>query len=330
MNHTILEKSPVKEYAIEQAKKYEFEKNLQKSSNHIFMKKESEFVSVNRVIKNYAKRSAMEFDTIFKLYKLQNYSFSPQYFEGSSYKYGSLTSFMNFVKIATMEGRGSFSTTSLTTFKLITSFINDIKGFSKPFPYIFNEAERKKHVSDLINSGTLTKEEEEFINSRISARKPEASLEERSYSKDRIKRKVKEMKDTTVKKSKRNFLSEQDFMTIVNNYKLGSKVVQALLPTHNKQTIANYVRSCIALESGQKLKSICPTELQKCFSNVKNQTVPVSTSPVVKPVNVNNEKFVLLNDKEDIIKASSSLDFLRGYLEACLDKSLKLYKLTEL
>jgi hypothetical protein len=135
MNTLTKEKQSVREYAIAEQKKYEFEKELQKSSTHIFLKKESEFTSVNRIINKFKKISSMEFDTIFKLYKFQNYSYSPQYLLGTSYKYGTLFCFITYVKAAT-KGLMSAGVNKpgYKTNSVIFDFIKEVKEFSSPFP----------------------------------------------------------------------------------------------------------------------------------------------------------------------------------------------------
>ena len=82
---------------------YEDEERIRKQHTHIFLKKESEFNQVARIIKRFQEYSSMEFDTLFKLYKLQNYQLTPSLFKGTSYKYGTLSAFLSFVRLATKD-----------------------------------------------------------------------------------------------------------------------------------------------------------------------------------------------------------------------------------
>ena len=351
MNTLVKEKKPVREFAIEEQKKYEFEKNLQKSATHIFLKKESEFTSVNRIINKFAKISGMEFYTFFKMYKFQNYAYSPAYYKGTSYKYGSLNCFSSYIKAATNNLMPSkVNGKVLSSSKLIYDFIQEVKNFSSPFPYIFNIDEGKKGIRDLLDSGTLTQEEVDFVLSAISTGKPGSSDYERSArSLSRSNKKVektekveKVAKEAKMAKKTKQFLSEQDLLTIVNNYKLGTKVVSALLPKHNKKTLYNYIRSCRLMEQNIVPQKVCPNGLIECFNKVKNKKLPLNSSKVLaceqksnrktQKLNITNplESYIIMDSLNNVHRISDNEMFLRGFLEGSKDNSLKLFKIVEL
>lgn len=341
----VLEKSSPKEYAIEDLKRYELEKNFQKSSTHIFLKKESEYASVKRVIGNFKKRSSMEFMTIFKLYKFQNYKYSPEYLLGTHYKYGSLTCMNTYVKSATKDLMPLKSLgTAYHTAKLIYDFIQDIKSFSTPFPYIFSSNEPKKGIKELVDSGTLTKEEIDFVNYSELSLKSKSSLDEISGKEANKIRKAKQVKiDKTSKEQEMNSrrltrFTKSDYMVIVNNYRLGTPAVSALLPHLNKKTLFNYVKSCELLASNIVPKILCPKMLVDCFNEVKNTTLPIDSSnelksPIFRRGNKNkqssNTQFIIMDRSNNIVKMSDNEMFIRGFKEGSKNKSWKIYKIVE-
>jgi hypothetical protein len=344
----LLEKSSPKEYAIEDLKRYELEKNFQKNSTHIFLKKESEYASVKRIIGNFKKRSSIEFMTIFKLYKFQNYKYSPEYLLGTHYKYGSLNCMSTYVKAATKDLIPSKSSdTAYHTAKIIYDFIQDIKSFSSPFPYIFSPDETKKGISELVESGTLTQEEIDFINYQDLSTKPKSSIEEISCGKTNKNKKIKKEKQVKIdKNSKEQEMSSRtltkftksDYMVIVNNYKLGTPAVSALLPHLNKRTLFNYVKSCELLASNIVPKILCPKMLVDCFNEVKNNTLSINISnelksPIFRRGNKNkqssNTQFVIMDRNHNVIKMSDNEMFIRGFKEGSRNKSWKIYRIVE-
>ena len=208
---------------------YEDEEKMRKQHTHIFIKKESEYDQVTRVIKKYREYSSMEFDTIFKLYKTQNYALTPSLFEGSSYKYGTLSAFSNFVRIAT---RSSAEYSTNCAFQTIFSFINEIKQYSEPFPQIFKT---RCKVDKLIGSKTLTQEEIDFLYSKISSSHP-CSEKERTTSSSQLKRQAQKEKRSTKVKTRTKRTSSRwatspeqklaAYKLIVKNYKKGHNFVK--------------------------------------------------------------------------------------------------------
>lgn len=351
MNLT-MEKSPVKEYAIEEQKKYEFEKQLQKSSTHIFIKKESEYSSVNRVVKNFKKSSAMEFETLFKLYKFQNYKYSPEYLIGTSYKYGTLNCLSTYIKAATKGLLGiSKGKAGYATAKLVYDFIEQIKSFSTPFAYIFPENEPKKGIKDLLESEILTKEEIDFVVNKIEGTKKSVSFDELSGknhyqkyikpNKEAKREKETNSKEKNMAKRSRYLLDKSEFMIIANNYKLGATAVGSLLPHLNKKTVFNYVRSCKLLENNIVPERTCPEMLKECFNEVKNTTLPITSfENVIKPKKVtrktqksetknSNTQYIIIDRSNNIVKMSDNEMFIKGYKEGSKNKSWKVYKIVE-
>lgn len=342
----LLEKSSPKEYAIEDLKRYELEKNFQKNSTHIFLKKESEYTSVKRVIGNFKKRSSMEFMTIFKLYKFQNYKYSPEYLLGTHYKYGSLNCMSSYVKAATKDLMPSKSYgTAYHSAKIIYDFIQHIKSFSSPFPYIFSPNETKKGISALVESGTLTQEEIDFINYQDLSAKPKSSMEEiscvnkhKKIEKEKQVKIDKNSKEQEMNSRKLTRFTKSDYMVIVNNYRLGTPAVSAMLPHLNKKTLFNYIKSCELLSSNIVPKILCPKMLVDCFNEAKNTTLSIDSSnelksPIFRRGNKNkqssNTQFAIMDRNNNVIKMSDNEMFIRGFKEGSKNKSWKIYKIVE-
>ena len=83
---------------------------------HIIIK-ESEYKQVQRSINKFGKESNMEFSTIFKMYKIQEYPLTPSLFIGTSYKYGTLAAILGWVRTAT-RGGCNYSSNSMYNIRL--------------------------------------------------------------------------------------------------------------------------------------------------------------------------------------------------------------------
>ena len=345
MNTLTKEKQPVKEYAIAEQKKYEFEKELQKSATHIFLKKESEFTSVSRIINNFKKRSGMEFETLFKLYKFQNYGYSPEYLLGTSYKYGTLVCMASYIKCAT-NGLMSISAKKpgYSTNKIIYDFVNEIKSVSQPFPYIFDDKHRgksRKKISDLVASETLSKEEMLFITTSLNS--ANASTYEQIHYAPSTNRKViksnilvnKTKEKNMTNKRTKQFLTESDYRTIVSLYKKGVTHVASLLPHMNRKTISNYIRSCKLLERNIVPNRTCPEQLKYLFdemysnyslksTSTKNNSnqIQITHTPIV-------ESYCIVKDSSIVVSDSDEM-YVRGYYDCGNDGSWKLYRMVEI
>lgn len=303
---------------------YEKEKMLRHQRTHILVK-ESEFKQVQRSINKFSKKCSIEFDTVFKMYKIQNYSLTTKLFRGSSYKYGTLSSIRNLVKSATVTDK-PFSTNNWIN--SIFEFITEIKSCSKPFPYVFKEMEGRKNAIDLINTGTLTFEEKEFLLQPIKSKRVARSDNERDTRKVVKKVKEKIMKKNETKEQQRNTI----YSLIISNYKRkdAAKYIKSELQKNNikisSSTLLAYLSACRVYEKKHKVTTHCPKSLiDMCDKHLNKLNVNnLVTTGIVSTV---QDKYLLVNNNE-IVKSGNSLDFLKGYKEAS-GIEMKIYQIVD-
>lgn len=324
----VKEKVNPKNYIADLAKKYMIEKSFEKKSK-ILIVKESEYHQVKRIITKFAQDSYMEFDTLFKLYKLQKYTIDAKYFAGTQYNYQSLVNLKSIIRSSTLDSSiGSRNKTR----DLVNKFINDIKDFSKPFSGNLLDSKRKK-IDDLINCGSLTKEEIDFIKSDI---KPTYIRKK----KDRIAKPVIKTEEGEKVMLESNLFMEADnkYDLIAQNYKTNLKALYERLPELKRGTVNSYVSYLKRLDKGNEVSKRCPSSLYKAWLRLGNteikpqQEVVKSIDTTYNEINVleqvQDNKFILVKDSE-ILVSNSSLNYIRGYKEALTITSLKIYQLVD-
>ena len=301
---------------------------------------ESEFDQVARSIRKFQKESLLEFDTIFKLYKLQNYPLEPRVFKGSRYKYGTLSCIKNKVKIATNDNTNLLGD---TTYNVIRDFIKEIQVCSKPYDYIFNKSRRT--VQDLIKSNKLKKEDIEFIKSNImQTRKPACSDEERNtpgitLERKRSKEIMKRLSENKVLKNNKpaGKNTQEIFEVIASNYQKGFNYVKEQLGnlTNLKdKTLQNYLYMCNAVVKGKNVTGMPSGLMQQLNKHNSKISLPITSkvgSKTIAKKNISSDKYVLI-DGDNILKTSTDLSFLKGYSEgySTSGNKSKIYKITEL
>lgn len=310
---------------------YDDEERFRKQHTHIFVKKESEFQQALRVVKKFKEYSSMEFDTIYKLYKTQNYHLTPELFVGTSYKYGTLSAFMSIIRLATKNTLKVPK--NKTMLLLINDFVKEIKQYSEPFPLIFT---KKCKVTKLIESGTLNNEELEFLRSTIQNERKPALAIERDNSTTTLKRRTNEM-NVKSKKKRNRWTTSQDaklvaYQVIVKNYNKSFKEVISLVPDLNPKTVENYMRICRHLSKGERVSRTSPTPLIEMWKKY-NKEEPLSTQKLLHKTTPivdlqNSTEYILVIDNK-LVKSSSSVEFLKGFREAMIETTkadIKIYQ----
>lgn len=261
-----------KDFILSMAKKYQIEDYFKKNNNKMFIFKEGEYTKVRRIIHKFELNSYAEFDTIFKLYKLQKYCIDINYFKGSQYKYQTLLNMKSMIKSAcidcTIRGNNAMS-------NLINEFVGCIQDFSKPFSGNLVDAKRKT-IKDLLNSG-ITKEDKDFILSDIKSRYVRKRL-------NKSKQEIQEATDMQVQNTD-NLIVEQPILTgevssqdkyrlIVKYYKQPKayKLLRRLMPDVNHKSISSYISYLNRFDEGKLLqKGHCPTGLYKEWLKANNK-----------------------------------------------------------
>ena len=223
--------------------------------------KESEFKTVNRIINKYIPYSDVEFDTIFKLYKLQRFvvpaDYNKTFFKGTNYSYPTLNCLKSFIKSSTID---SSIEPKDPTKRVINSFIAEIKDISKPFAGNLVDGKRKR-ISELLKSG-ITQEEKDFINSEIKPR--------------HIIRKGERMNNKD---------SSERFKVLVANSSKGVKVLSELIPDLKYKSLTTYLSFIHRLNKGMfdTCPPHCPTALYEAWLEYKtnpNEPEIIEVTPI--------------------------------------------------
>lgn len=286
------EKVPAKVYFEDQADNYVLGKKLEKSTTHINLD------PIDSIIARYSKKYKMDFATIYKLYRLQNYHLDVCYFDTSRYSNKSLQAMLsNIIMITNNKNLDVMKKRSATLF----NFIEEIKSSGLyPFPLIselpVNARSKKPTINSLLSSGVLTPKECQYI--------------------------TREKKDES-KKVRRHYTDEQCEI-LVRNYNLSTAELRKLIPDMDTQTVRHYKNIITGFASG----NVNP-HYQRLYRIYQQQAVNID-----KCQNISEElnecsdivefKYALLGDQNII---QGSLDYLNGYLKAVEEFSSIKYKL---
>ena len=305
------------EWAKGEQQDYEMGKNLQKSYTHIFLSTptKNEYSKAREVINKFDQKYLLEFDTLFKIYKLQNYYLPIKVFHGTTYKYKSLSTFKSVIGRVT---KGNSTSNDDLRFKALKEFIQEVMVFSSPFPLVYDDLKSKKtyDVFSLLKSGVLTQEEKDFILSPISPKRIR-------------KEKEKEMKKfarTMYTKEQKHLL----YSTIVDNYKHGCNYVMSLLKKKvpcNIKTIQNYVLTCNRLEHGLPAQKTMPKLLVDLWQNtyaLDKKLKNTKDTAILHQLDTVTEKQYLVVQDNKIILASDNKEYLKGFRDCAKANNLSI------
>ena len=274
------EKVPAKVYFEDQADNYVLGKKLEKSTTHINLD------PTDSIISRYSKKHKMDFITIYKLYKLQNYHLNASYFDTSHYSSKTLQAMLsNIIMITNNKNLDIVKKRSNTLF----NFIEEIKSSgSYPFPLIselpVNARSKKPTINSLLSSGVLTPKECQYI---TNGKKDEA------------------------KKVRRHYTNEQ-YEILVKNYNLSTAELRKLIPEMDTQTVRHYKNIVTGFASG-----VVNPHYHRLYNIYQGQIDVNNTENTIEKLdecsNINQWKYALLCDNKIM---EGSLDYLSGYRTA--------------
>jgi hypothetical protein len=307
-----VEKVQPKHYFEEKLKSYELGKNMEKKLTHIEVHK----LTIADLIEKYSKKSSSEFDAFYKMYKLQKYDLDYSKFIGTKYNSHSLAAYYRAIRKIT---KGENLDYYKKMYPALYNFITEIIKYTNEKPYLgMNHIIKKPKVRDLLKSAQLTKQDVEFINSKIN--------KVREETEKGVMKMEKEIKTTKRKTYTRTYYNQETIDLIYQNCEKDFNVVQAMLPQVHRLTLRSYMNAFKRLKNNEKPSSI-PSCLEKTFNkfNLVNTNNTNNTDTIGNYV-------LIMSDK--IIEKNNSIEYLKGFMNA--DKkynpnsTYKIAKLTEL